>query len=203
MTKSLMKCVTTLAVTLAVAPQPADAQRIVPPAVPDAIQVPAGNKAFLVGHAVGTQNYICQESTTALSGVAWVLFGPQATLYNDYDGQIITHFLSLNPAESVMPRATWQHSRDTSRVWAMAVTPPFAIPDTIPWLLLQVVGAQDGPTSGDRLTKTTYIHRVNTVGGVAPADGCELPTQINNRVFIPYEADYVFYKDRRSRDDDD
>ena len=111
MTKTLMKCVTTLAVTLALAPQPADAQRIVPPAVPDAIQVPAGNKAFLVGHAVGTQNYICQESTTAPSGVAWALFGPQATLFNEDDGQIITHFLSPNPVEGDMPRATWQHSQ--------------------------------------------------------------------------------------------
>jgi hypothetical protein len=203
MTNNFMKCVTTLAVTLALAPQTAHAQRIVLPEIPDAIQVPDGNKAFLVGHAVGTQNYICQESATSQSGVAWVLFGPQATLFDGHDEQIMTHFLSPNPGEGDMPRPTWQHSRDTSRVWAMAARPPFAVPEAIPWLLLEVAGAQDLPRGGDRLKKTTYIHRVNTVGGVAPAEGCELPTQINNRMFVPYEADYVFYKDRRDRDDDD
>ena len=202
MTNELMKCVTALAVALALAPEPALAQRLIPPAVPDDIQVPAGNKAFLVGHAVGTQNYICQESTTAPSGVAWVLFGPQAALFNEYEGQIMTHFLSLNPDEGGMPRPTWQHSRDTSRVWAAAARPPFAVPDAIPWLLLQVVGDDFGPRGGGRLAKATYIHRVNTVGGVAPAEGCELPAQINNRTFVPYEADYIFYKDSRNRDDD-
>src|SRR5262245_49390820 len=129
MTKTLMKCVTTFAVVLVLAPLPAEAQRIALPDIPDAIKVPAGNKAFLIGHAVGTQNYICQQSTTAPSGVAWVLVGPQATLFNEHDGQIMTHFLSLNPAESVVARPTWQHSRDTSRVWAMALMPPFPVPD--------------------------------------------------------------------------
>jgi hypothetical protein len=202
MTNQLSKCVSTLVVALAFAQQPAHAERAVPPLVPADLAVPSGNKAFRVGHAVGTQNYICQESATAASGFAWVLFGPQATLYNDYDGQIITHFLSPNPVGGDIARATWQHSRDTSRVWAMALK-TFAVPDAIPWLLLQVVGAQDGPTSGDRLTKTTYIHRVNTSGGVAPATGCESSGDVNGRAFVPYEADYVFYKDRRGRDDKD
>src|SRR5206468_8055794 len=32
------------------------------PSVPDDITVPAGNKVFLVGHAIGTQNYVCLPS---------------------------------------------------------------------------------------------------------------------------------------------
>jgi hypothetical protein len=98
--------------------QPVYAADIVPPPVPPNLQVPAGNKAFREGHAVGTQNYICLPSD---SSVAWTFFGPQATLFNDKDRQIITHFLSPNPDESGMARATWQHSRDTSTVWAMAI----------------------------------------------------------------------------------
>ncbi|HZC00500.1 MAG TPA: DUF3455 domain-containing protein [Gammaproteobacteria bacterium] len=93
--------------------QPVYAADIVPPPVPPNLQVPAGNKAFREGHAVGTQNYICLPSD---SSVAWTFFGPQATLFNDKDRQIITHFLSPNPDESGMARATWQHSRDTSTV---------------------------------------------------------------------------------------
>src|SRR5262249_32427961 len=62
---------------------------VTPPAVPTDIQVQAGNKAYLVGHATGTQNYICVPSG---SGVAYALFTPQATLFNDRGEQIITHF---------------------------------------------------------------------------------------------------------------
>src|SRR4030095_10695294 len=35
------------------------AGRVTPPSVPPDIQVEAGNRAFLKGHGVGTQNYIC------------------------------------------------------------------------------------------------------------------------------------------------
>jgi hypothetical protein len=65
----------------------------------------------------------------------------------------------------------------------------------IAWLLLEVVGAQDGPTGGDALTTTTFIQRVNTSGGVAPSTGCNSPTDIGNAAFVPYTADYFFYQD--------
>ena len=59
----LIACATALAVAFTVAlPQPASAGKVTPPPVPDNIRVPAGNKAFLEGHAVGTQNYICLPS---------------------------------------------------------------------------------------------------------------------------------------------
>ena len=122
----LIACATALAVAFTVSlPQPAHADRVTPPPVPANIQVPAGNKAFLEGHAVGTQNYICvpcPNPTTSMcpdvSGFAWILFTPQATLFNDNDRQVITHFFSPNPFENGTIRATWQDSRDTSTVWA-------------------------------------------------------------------------------------
>lgn len=164
--------------------------------VPDNIQVPAGNTAFLEGHAVGTQNYICLPSGT---GFAWTFFGPQATLFDDDDEQVITHFLSPNPDERGTPRATWQHSQDTSTIWALTMasysTPGFNARGDIPWLLLRVVGAQDGPTGGHTLTATTFIQRLNTSGGVAPSTGCTLSTDVGKRAFVPYKADYVFYKE--------
>ena len=78
--------------------QPAYAGHVTPPTVPTNIQVQAPNKAFLVGHAVGTQNYVCGPSAAAASGVAYVLFTPEATLFNDDGKQIITHFFSPNPS---------------------------------------------------------------------------------------------------------
>jgi len=192
----LIACATALAVAFTVAlPQPAHADDVTPPPVPGNIRVPAGNQAFLEGDAVGTQDYICLPSG---SGFAWTFFGPQATLFNDDDEQVITHFLSPNPFESGTPRATWQHSQDTSTVWAMAIAsssnPGFVAPDAIPWLLLQVVGAQNGPTGGDTLTATTFIQRLNTSGGIAPSTGCTLSTDVGKKKLVPYTADYFFYK---------
>src|SRR5215470_11660589 len=84
------------------------------PPVPTNIAVPAGNKVFLVGHATGTQNYICLPSGT---GFKFVLFTPEATLFDDAGKQVTTHFFSPNPVEGGTIRATWEHSRGASTVW--------------------------------------------------------------------------------------
>src|SRR5688572_8664304 len=64
---------------------PAYADDTTPPDVPDNIQVPTGNKLFLVGHAVGTQNYVCVPAGTS---VRFVLFTPQATLFDAVGEQL-------------------------------------------------------------------------------------------------------------------
>ena len=185
-----------IAATLAIAaPFAARATNVHPPKVPDAIVVPAGSKAFLIGHAVGTQNYICLPDGAAAK---WVLFGPQATVFDDNGKQIMTHFLSPNPAENSAPRATWMHSDRTSAVWALKVAESddsrYVEPGAIKWFLLQVKGAEEGSHPHDRLTKTTVIQRVNTSGGVAPANECALAADVGKTKFVPYTADYVFYK---------
>ena len=199
-----LACITVLAGTFTVgAAQPARKERVTLPPVPDTIRAPAGNRAFLKGHATGTQDYICLPSGT---GFAWQFFGPQATLSDDHLKQITTHFLSPNPFEGGTPRATWQHSRDTSAVWALAIAtssdPAFVQSGAIPWLLLQKAGSQDGPTNGDTLTGTTFIQRLNTTGGIAPATGCAVSSDVGKKALVPYEADYFFYE-HRGRDSDD
>jgi len=176
-------------------PYAAHAQVVTPPPVPTDLQVPAGNEAFLLGRGVGTQNYVCQPAGS-LGRVAWTLFTPQATLFNDQDEQLITHFFSPNPEEGVVVRVTWEDSRDTSIVWARAIA-SVADPNNsgaIPWLKLQKAGTQVGPTGGTTLSRTTFIQRLNTVGGSAPATGCDIPTDIGHKAFVPYTADYFFYK---------
>ena len=184
-----------LAALAAATPFAALATNINPPEVPDTLAVPAGSKAFLIGHAVGTQNYICLPDGT---GAKWMLFGPQATVFDDLGTQIMTHFLSPNPAESNALRATWMDSDRTSSVWAMKVAESddarYVEPGAIKWFLLQVKGAEEGSQPNDRLMKTTMIHRVNTSGGVAPASECMLTSDVGKTKFVPYTADYVFYK---------
>ena len=105
------------------------------------------------------------------------------------------------------PRATWQDSRDTSAVWAFAPSAnQFVVPGAIPWLRLQVVGTQSGPTGGDRLTATTFIHRLETAGGMAPTTGCSAAAAVGKTALVSYEADYFFYRARpahgQGHDDD-
>ena len=195
----LLACATALAVAFTVSPpQPVHANpHLEPLLVPPNLQVPAGHKVFFVGHAVGTQQYIC------LSPGAWTFFGPQATLFDDNEKQVTTHFLSPNPSPddplgSDTPRPTWQHSKDTSAVWAAPIASSsdsaFVAPGAIPWLLLEVVGAEEGPTGSHKLTAATFIQRLNTVGGVAPLTDCTL----GQKELVPYEADYFFYKAAKS-----
>jgi hypothetical protein len=198
----LLTCAAALGITITIAPPPAAAHDddIAPPPVPDNIEVPEGHDAFLVGHAVGTQNYVCLPSG---SSVAWALFTPQATLFDDRGRQLQTHFFSPNPFENGEVRATWQDSRDTSAIWGRGIAsssdPNFVAPNAIPWLKVEVMGAQEGPRGGEKLTGTTFIQRLNTVGGVAPSTGCGLPTDIGNRAFVPYTADYFFFEERHPR----
>jgi hypothetical protein len=190
-------CAAALAVAFMVSlQQPTRAADEAPPPVPTNIQVPAGNKLFLVGHASGTQNYICLPSGDS---VKYALFTPQATLVSD-GKQATTHYFSPNPAEGGTIRATWQHSRDTSTVWGevkpghSSSDPAYVAPGAIPWLKVTAVGSQEGPTGGDLLTGTTYIQRLNTAGGAAPSTGCSSPADIGNKAFVPYTTDYYFYK---------
>ena len=168
------------------------------PPVPSSIEVPAGNAPFLIRHAVGTQNYVCLPSSSSPSGFAWTLFTPQAIVLNNGDKQVMTHFFSPNPGESGTVRPTWQHSLDSSTVWAKPFPPSwdpaYVEPGAVAWLLLEVKGSQEGPNGGDTLTDATFIQRVNTSGGLAPATGCSSLQEVGTAKYIPYAADYVFFR---------
>jgi hypothetical protein len=194
------------AVTWAVAKK-----KITTPVTPAAITPPLGNIAFLVGYAIGTQGYVCLPTST---GASWTVNGsrPEATLFagsSRQDKQIATHFLSpdTNPnqfAPKPLPfgSATWQSSFDSSKVWGQkqqaihAGSDPTSCPNSgaIDCLLLQVIGSEPGPAGGKSLTKTTFIQRLNTKGGSAPADGCSTSADVGKQTLVPYSADYYFFR---------
>jgi hypothetical protein len=180
------------------------------PAAPAAITPPAGNSAFLAGHAVGTQGYVCLPMG---SGASWTVNAarPEATLFIKIFGdafQILTHFLSpdTNPnafAPSPLPfgNPTWQSSFDSSKVWGQTLQSILAGSDAscpnagaIACLLLQAIGSLQGPAGGKLLTKTTYIQRLNTNGGSAPPSGYFVPTDVGKQTLVPYSADYSFFR---------
>jgi hypothetical protein len=191
---SHIACVATVAMASTLAlPQSARAQTVTPPPVPPGLEVLAPSEAFLLGRGVGTQNYECQP-TGRLGRVGWVLFTPQATLFDDQGEQLTTHFFSPNPDESRIVRVTWQDSRDTSTVWAKMTASASVDPNAIAWLKLEVVNTQPGPTGGDTLTGTTFLQRLNTRGGLAPTTGCDVLSDVGHKAFVPYTADYFFYR---------
>jgi hypothetical protein len=194
---TLIGCLAALGMAFSIAPvHAAQGGGVTPPAVPFDLRVEPPHEAFLLGHAIGTQNYVCQPSPS-IGHVAWTLFTPQATLFDDQQEQLITHFFSPNIPGDRAVRAAWQDSNDSSTVWAQATASStdsaFVRPGAIPWVLLERVGSQVGPTGGDTLSRTTFIQRVNTIGGAAPPTGCDRPTDIGRTAFVPYRADYVFY----------
>ena len=171
--------------------------RLAAPAVPAGLEVPAPYRPYLEAHAAGTQNYICAPAATA-SGVDWLFIGPQATLFDGDLDQTLTHFQSRNPFAADAIQATWQSSRDSSAVWATkhsgSTDPLYVAPDAIEWLLLDVTGSAFGPGGGDKLGRTAFVQRVNTIGGVKPPSSQCTAATLNTRRLVSYEADYYFYR---------
>ena len=146
------------------------------PDVPDGIAVADGNKPFLVGHADGVQIYRC-------NGASWALVAPRANLYGDSGKLIATHFAG----------PSWQ-ARDGSKVVGRRIKDPVTVdPTAIPWLLLEPASVSAGP-DGNRFGGTTFIQRVNTSGGLAPAASTCNAETAGAETEVPYTADYVFWK---------
>jgi len=144
--------------------------------VPKDINVPEGNKAFLEAHAVGVQIYGCATTT---GGYAWSLTGPRANLYKK--GKLVaTHFAG----------PTWQ-AKHGSQVVGARVNGVNVDPTAIDWLLLKATTTTPG-----RFGATTYIQRIHTTGGLAPAAADCNAGSVGTAREVPYTADYVFFKKR-------
>jgi hypothetical protein len=152
----------------------ATARPIVEPQVPAEIQVEAGHQLFDIGHAHGVQIYAC-------NGTAWTFVAPRALLVTDRL-HVIHHFAG----------PTWQ-DMDGSSVVGQLVKPVTVDPNSIPWLLLSAKSTSQGKF-GDYLTKTTFIQRINTRGGLAPAASTCTAANAGTQREVRYTADYTFWK---------
>lgn len=144
----------------------------------DSLQVRLGNKAFFRTYALGVQVY-------RWNGGSWDFVAPVANLYADanYRSEIGLHYAG----------PTWE-SNSGSKVIAARVPGTGCSPDpatAIPWLLLKTVST-DGPGI---FHQVTYIQRVNTVGGLAPAAPGSF---VGAEARVPYTAEYYFYRARRN-----
>jgi hypothetical protein len=137
------------------------------------------SELFLVVHANGVQKYTCQPNG------AWLFTDPEATLEKTagVPQPIGNHFLNFATG-----RPVWQ-LKDGSSVEAARKASASGGAGNVAWLLLQAVVTTTG-SDGDRLTGTTFVQRLNTAGGVAPAGTCTP----GERVAVAYTADYFFWR---------
>ncbi len=147
--------------------------------LPATVQVPAGHKVAMETVGVGEITYQCNAKKDMADQFEWVFAGPDAKL-NDRSGMQVGKYYG--------PPATWE-SMDGSKLTGtqVAVSPSAAgnIPN-------QLVKANPATGSG-AMTGVTYIQRVNTMGGVAPASACAA-SNAGSKQIVKYQADYIFYK---------
>ncbi|MBZ5506703.1 MAG: DUF3455 domain-containing protein [Acidobacteriia bacterium] len=149
------------------------------PTVPSSIQAPAEEEVVLVARASGFQIYVCRFDGEGKTG--WVLKAPEAQLFGQQGESMGRHFGG----------PTWRHndgSEITARLAAKVDAPEQG---AIPWVLLTVTGH----TGSGVLSGVTTIQRINTAGGLAPAEGCGT-TNIEAEFKSGYTADYYFYARR-------
>ncbi|MGV3569849.1 MAG: DUF3455 domain-containing protein [Ramlibacter sp.] len=144
--------------------------------LPAAVQVPAGHRVAMETVGAGDITYECKASAT---GHEWVFVGPDARLM-DRAGKQVGRYWG--------PPATWENM-DGSKVTATQVAVAPAAAGSIP---LQLVKANPATGMG-AMTGVTYIQRVATRGGVAPAMACG-SANVGARQVVQYQADYIFYK---------
>jgi hypothetical protein len=145
------------------------------------------SKRFLSVYAIGVQKYACQANGT------WLFTDPEATLYRTAHTRkpIGSHYLNFATG-----RPVWRFKDGSSVEAARYATAPGGA-GNIALLLLQSIVTTTGP-DGDRLTDTTWVQRLDTGGGVAPAGVC---TPGDTKA-VPYSADYSFWKAKASGGDE-
>jgi hypothetical protein len=148
-------------------------------ALPDAVKVPAGHKVVMETAAAGDITYECRVKSGAAGQFEWVFVGPDAPL-KDRSGNAVGRYYG--------PPATWE-SKDGSKVTGaqLAVSPAAA--GSVP---LQLVKANPAVGAG-AMQGTSYIQRVNTLGGVAPSAPC-VTSSVGQRQIVKYQADYIFWR---------
>lgn len=163
------------------APGKADFSTCAP--IPGILNVPEGNKLVLQTFAKGVQIYQVRRKATDPNVFEWVNIAPSATLYAkpEFVNPLIDHFAG----------PSWRFIKGPEKDETVVATRSQGITvdqTAIQWLLLQAVDSLSTQNN-----KITFIHRICTVGGLAPktVPNEAILGQIDS---IPYTASYLFYE---------
>ena len=147
--------------------------------LPATVQVPAGHKVVMETVGAGDITYECRAKKDMASEFEWVFVGPDAKLMDRKGTQVGRYF---------GPPATWENM-DGSKITGTQVAVAPAGMGNIPSQLVKAnpamgMGAMQG---------VSYIQRVATQGGVAPAAACAAGN-LGQKQVVKYQADYIFWR---------
>jgi len=146
-------------------------------AIPEKLKIPDAQKVSLEVKAAGVQIYTCNASKTDPTRFEWVFKAPEADLFDSAGKKIGSHYAG----------PTWESTDGSKVVGELKAKDDGPDPAAIPWLLLSAKS-----TSGIGVFASTLsIQRLNTVGGKAPADGCD-QAQAGKEARTAYKATYAF-----------
>jgi hypothetical protein len=147
-----------------------------PVATPQNLAPPANEKYAFVLPAKGVQIYECRVAADGKA--AWAFVAPEAELF-DTSGKLVgKHYGG----------PTWESNDGSKTVGTVKQRADAKAANDIPWLLL--AAKSTGPNGA--MAAVTSIQRVNTVSGVAPADGC-VAGKAGMVSRVPYTADYYYF----------
>jgi hypothetical protein len=141
----------------------------------DGLTIPHGAELIFELGADGVQIYSCEAKDGHFS---WTFTEPEAALFDVHGRQIGTH--GRGP--------TWTFFDGSSVVGDVTGKEPAPQKDNIPWLLLTV----KSHVGSGKSSNVAFIRRVDTRGGVPPADGCDA-THNGEVARMRYSATYQFF----------
>lgn len=147
--------------------------------LPEPIRVPAGQVKSLELVGVGEITYECRERANAAGQFEWAFVTPVATLFD----------MGKRAAGKYYGGPTWEAADGSKVTGKQVAVAPSGDPKSIP---LQLVRAEASPGAG-AMNNVTFIQRLETKAGVAPAMACDMSAK-GARRNVAYEAKYVFYR---------
>jgi hypothetical protein len=123
----------------------------------------------------GAQVYNCTQVGT---GFAWHLTAPDALL-TDTAGHVVGHHFA---------GPSWQVNDGSTIVGEPLVSSAAPKLRAVPWLVLHVKSR----SGAGEFASVIYVVRSDTVGGVAPATGCD-QAHSGAELRVPYTATYTFF----------
>jgi Protein of unknown function (DUF3455) len=148
------------------------------PVVPENLKAPADQTLSLVTQATGVQIYACNAGKSDPTKFEWIFKSPEADLLNSAGAKIGKHYAG----------PTWEANDESKVVGEVKARDDGPDASAIPWLLLKAKSTSGKGVFGH----TQSIQRIKTVGGKAPAAGCD-QAKVGSEVRVPYTATYYFY----------
>jgi hypothetical protein len=146
------------------------------PELPGALK-PGALKPYLAVPAKGVQIYVCNK--TDAGAYAWTFKAPEAELSDGAGARIGKHYGG----------PSWEGSDGGKVVGAVKASAAAPAANAVAWLLLDIKSRE----GSGQFTQAAGILRVNTVGGQAPAAGCD-EARAGSELRVPYTATYYFLK---------